>query len=130
MLGRLEAVGSVMAAAGLGLFVLAGVLTGYLPVSHLAKLEYKTLEEVAPDPSPEFLDLAARYPESFQRAFGEPTAEFAHEEVHDVNVYEWVAWTPMLVMILVLGVYPNLIFQVMDPAVDVALQAIGQRPGG
>ena len=34
----------------------------------------------------------------------------------------------MLIMIVVLGVYPNLIFQVMDPAVDVALQAIGQRP--
>ena len=50
--------------------------------------------------------------------------------MHDVNVYEWVAWTPMLVMIVVLGVYPNLIFQVMDPAVGVALQAIGQRPGG
>jgi hypothetical protein len=75
VLGRLEAVGSVMAAAGLGLFVLAGVLTGYLPVSHLAKLEYKTLEEVAPEPSPEFLDLAARYPESFRRSFGEPTAD-------------------------------------------------------
>jgi len=64
-----------MATAGIGLFVLAGVLTGYLPVSHLAKLEYKTLAEVAPDPSPEFLDLARRYPEPFRRAFGEPNGD-------------------------------------------------------
>src|SRR5690349_11936225 len=64
-----------MVAAGLGLFVLAGALTGYLPVKHLSKLEYKSLEEVAPEPSSEFLDLARRYPDAFKKAFGEPTAE-------------------------------------------------------
>ncbi len=36
-----------MAAAGMGLFALAGVLTGYLPVHHLSKLQYKSLEEIA-----------------------------------------------------------------------------------
>jgi cbb3-type cytochrome c oxidase subunit II len=71
----MEHAASVMIAAGLGLFVLAGVLTGYLPVKHLSRLEYKTLEEVAPEPSPEFVDLSKRYPEAFQKAFGEPSAE-------------------------------------------------------
>ena len=52
----------------------------------------------------------------FQRtSFGTPTEEFADEDVHDVHVTEWIAWLPMLVPILVLGVFPNLIFQVTDP---------------
>ena len=33
---------------------------------------------------------------------------------------EWIAWTPMLILILVLGVYPQLLFKVIDPAVDAA----------
>ncbi len=75
----MERAASVMIAAGIGLFALAGVLTGYLPVSHLAKLDYKTMEEIAPEPSPEFIDLSKRYPESFKKAFGEPTPETFRE---------------------------------------------------
>jgi hypothetical protein len=63
-----------MIAAGLGLFVLAGFLTGYLPVSHLAKLDYKTLDQIVTEPSLEFIELSKRYPEAFKKAFGEPTA--------------------------------------------------------
>jgi cbb3-type cytochrome oxidase cytochrome c subunit len=74
----METVASVMIAAGLGLFVLAGFLTGYLPVSHLARLEYRTLDEVAPEPSLEFIELSKRYPDAFKRAFGEPTKESFH----------------------------------------------------
>jgi NADH-quinone oxidoreductase subunit M len=44
-------------------------------------------------------------------------------DIHDVNIYEWIAWTPMLVAILVLGVYPQLLFEIIDPAVNVALKA-------
>jgi NADH-quinone oxidoreductase subunit M len=52
----------------------------------------------------------------FQRtAMGEPKAEFADEHIHDVHVTEWIAWLPLLVLILGLGVYPHLIFQVTDP---------------
>jgi NADH-quinone oxidoreductase subunit M len=86
----------------------------------------------------------------YQRtAFGEPKAEFAghddhgaghdgahgegddeHDEdhssdIHDVNVYEWIAWTPFLVAIVVFGVYPQLMFRIIDPAVQVALSAFG-----
>jgi NADH-quinone oxidoreductase subunit M len=65
----------------------------------------------------------------YQRtAFGEPKEEFApghgHDaDIHDVEAPEWIAWTPILIAIVVLGVYPNLLFQVMDPAVNVALAA-------
>lgn len=75
----MERAASVMIAAGLGLFFLAGLLTGYLPVHHLAKLDYKSIEQVAPDPSPEFIDLSKRYPEAFKKAFGEPTGESFRE---------------------------------------------------
>jgi NADH-quinone oxidoreductase subunit M len=65
----------------------------------------------------------------FQRvAFGEPKPEFAgdghgHNDhaFHDVNKFEWFAWTPLLIAILVFGVVPNLMFKVLDPAVQVVL---------
>jgi len=65
----------------------------------------------------------------FQRvAFGEPKPEFAgdghgHDDYafHDVNKFEWFAWTPLLIAILVFGVVPNLMFKVLDPAVQVVL---------
>jgi NADH-quinone oxidoreductase subunit M len=123
------------AMASLGLPGLAGfwgefpaILSAYNPAAALSEETFRTFMVIAAVGTV----LAAAYLLwLYQRtAFGEPTAEFAHEKVHDVNTFEWIAWTPMLIMILVLGVYPNLIFQVMDPAVDVALQAIGQRPGG
>ena len=66
----------------------------------------------------------------FQRvAFGEPKAEFAggphgaddhgsgHAQFEDVNKFEWIAWTPLLIAIVVFGVVPNLLFSMIDPAV-------------
>ena len=76
----------------------------------------------------------------YQRtAFGEPTAEFsgghghghghgdddAHSDIHDVNTFEWIAWTPLLIAIVVFGVYPQLMFKILDPAVGVTLKAFG-----
>ena len=67
----------------------------------------------------------------FQRiAFGEPAAEFAaghghDEDIHDVNKFEWIAWSPLLIAIVVFGVYPQLMFKVLDPAVGVTLKAFG-----
>jgi NADH-quinone oxidoreductase subunit M len=54
----------------------------------------------------------------FQRvAFGKVHAEFADRHVHDVHGPEWIAWTPILALIVALGVYPNLVFKITDPAV-------------
>jgi cytochrome c oxidase cbb3-type subunit 2 len=78
-MSRMETGASVMVAAGLGLFVLAGFLTGYLPVSHLARIEYSSLDKVAPTPSPDFIELSQRYPQAFKAAFGEPTKEAFHQ---------------------------------------------------
>ena len=46
-----------------------------------------------------------------------------HSDIHDVNIFEWAAWIPLLAGIVVLGVYPQLLFKVIDPAVKVALKA-------
>jgi NADH-quinone oxidoreductase subunit M len=55
----------------------------------------------------------------FQRtAFGVPKDEFAAAHIHDVHVAEWIAWTPLLLGIVALGVYPNLLFHVTDGAVQ------------
>jgi NADH-quinone oxidoreductase subunit M len=47
------------------------------------------------------------------------------EEIHDVTMFEWIAWTPLLAAILLFGVVPNLLFKVIDPAVASILTNIG-----
>ena len=85
----------------------------------------------------------------YQRtAFGEPNPEFmSHgdpaptlsaagnadhhdDEIHDVTTLEWIAWTPFLVAIVVFGVYPQLMFQIMDPAVELLVQTIEAGAAG
>src|SRR5215218_5922635 len=58
-------------------------------------------------------------------AFGTPKEEFADERVPDVHWPEWLAWTPLLLMIIALGVYPNLVFGITDEAVGAATAAFG-----
>ena len=43
---------------------------------------------------------------------------------HDVTLPEWLAWTPLLVGIVVLGIFPNLIFHMTDDAVGSALRGV------
>ena len=128
------------AMASLGLPGLAGfwgefpaLLSAYTPAAGLSLALFRTLLVI----SAVGTVLAASYLLwLYQRtAFGEPTAEFsghmqhAHsvgaaanddhdDDIHDVTIFEWLAWTPLLVAILVLGVYPQLLFKIMDPAVD------------
>ena len=75
----------------------------------------------------------------YQRtAFGEPNPEFTshghghghghgddHDEIHDVNMFEWIAWAPLLIAIVVFGVMPNLMFKIIDPAVATIVAGIG-----
>jgi NADH-quinone oxidoreductase subunit M len=128
------------AMASLGLPGLAGfwgefpaLLSAYTPAIGLSEQLYRTLLVIAAIGTV----LAASYLLwLYQRtAFGEPTEEFSghgghahaagaaanpdhHDDIHDVTIFEWLAWTPLLISILVFGVYPQLLFKVMDPAVD------------
>lgn len=55
-------------------------------------------------------------------AFGEPSEEFVNDpNIHDATKFEYIAWAPMLVLIVVLGVFPNLLFSTTDPAVEKSL---------
>ena len=51
------------------------------------------------------------------------------DEIYDVTPIEWVAWTPFLVFIVVFGVYPQLMFQVIDPAVTDMVARLGETLG-
>ncbi|MGI9607535.1 MAG: complex I subunit 4 family protein [Acidimicrobiales bacterium] len=52
-------------------------------------------------------------------AFGTPPEEFADDpHIVDTNRDEWLAWAPMLALILAFGLFPGLIFNVTDPAVE------------
>jgi NADH-quinone oxidoreductase subunit M len=128
------------AMASLGLPGLAGfwgefpaILSAYSPATGLSQPLFRTLMVIAAVGTV----LAASYLLwLYQRtAFGEPTEEFSghgahahaagaaanaehHDDIHDVTIFEWIAWVPMLVAIVVFGVYPQLMFEVMDPAVD------------
>jgi NADH-quinone oxidoreductase subunit M len=46
-------------------------------------------------------------------------------DIHDVSVVEWIAWTPFLLAIVVLGVVPALMFDVFDPAVTQLVEQVG-----
>ena len=67
----------------------------------------------------------------YQRtAFGVPKPEFEHDEhIHDVSWPEWIAWSPLLILIVVLGVYPNLIFRVTDGSIVHVAQSIAAATG-
>ncbi len=67
----------------------------------------------------------------YQRtAFGVPSAEFENDEnIHDVELPEWIAWTPLLILIVVLGVYPNLIFKITDGTIVNVAQSIAAATG-
>ena len=58
-------------------------------------------------------------------AFGTAKDEYAGTAMKDVTVAEYLAWTPLLVLILALGVFPNLVFRITDGAVVQAVSAFG-----
>jgi NADH-quinone oxidoreductase subunit M len=63
----------------------------------------------------------------YQRtAFGTPKEEFANDpHIHDVETPEWIAWTPLIVLIVVLGFVPAIIFNVTEPAVSLIARTVG-----
>jgi NADH-quinone oxidoreductase subunit M len=60
-------------------------------------------------------------------AFGTPSEEFADDpEIHDMVPTEWISWTPLLVLILVFGFVPGIIFGITDPAVVEGLKELAR----
>ena len=67
-------------------------------------------------------------------AFGTPSEEFENDpHIHDTVFTEWVAWVPLLILIVVLGFLPGLVFDVTNGPVTVvadALEAAGNAAAG
>ena len=123
------------AMASLGLPGLAGfwgefpaILSAYNPAEGLSEAVFRTYMVVAAIGTV----LAAGYLLwMLQRtAFGTPKAEFADEHIHDMHVPEYIAWVPMLILIVVLGIFPNLVFGITDDAVQTSLAGLRALAGG
>jgi NADH-quinone oxidoreductase subunit M len=61
-------------------------------------------------------------------AFGTAKPEFEHSHIHDLHVPEYVAWVPLLLAIVVLGVYPHLLFNMTDKAVTLVTHGVSALP--
>jgi NADH-quinone oxidoreductase subunit M len=117
--------------ASLGLPGLAGfwgefpaILAAYDPAVGLNVALFRTLMVIAAVGTV----LAAGYLLwLYQRtAFGTPSEEFANDpNITDMNKFEWIAWSPILAGIVILGFFPGLIFNVAGPAVEVIARSVG-----
>ncbi|MGF1599774.1 MAG: NuoM family protein [Acidimicrobiales bacterium] len=62
-------------------------------------------------------------------AFGTPSEEYADDpHIHDTVFTEWVAWVPLLILIVLLGFVPSIVFDVTNgpaSAVGEVFQALG-----
>ncbi len=67
----------------------------------------------------------------FQRsAFGEPKPEWEGHVIADVNRYEWAAWTPLIIAMVLFGWVPGLIFGVVDDVSIGIAESISAAVGG
>jgi NADH-quinone oxidoreductase subunit M len=67
----------------------------------------------------------------YQRtAFGRQKSEWDGHEFHDVGTAEWIAWTPLLIAIVVFGVVPSLLFNITDNAVSTLITHVNSVIGG
>ncbi|HEX4818805.1 MAG TPA: NADH-quinone oxidoreductase subunit M [Acidimicrobiales bacterium] len=123
------------AMASLGLPGLAGfwgefpaILSSYEPAAGLSSPLFRTYMVVAAFGT---VFAAGYLLWLLQRtAFGVPKDEFADHHFHDVELPEWFAWVPMLLLIVVIGFYPNFVFHVTDPAVHTVLNGVNQLAFG
>jgi NADH-quinone oxidoreductase subunit M len=122
------------AMASLGLPGLAGfwgefpaILSAYNPMGGLSESTFRVFMVIAGIGTV----LAAGYLLwMLQRvAFGTPKDEFKDAHIHDVHGPEWIAWVPLLALIVAFGVFPNLLFRVTNPAVCKSTAAVATAIG-
>ena len=49
--------------------------------------------------------------------FGDAPAKWLNADLKDVDAYEWIAWAPLVVAIIAVGVYPNVVLGATNDAV-------------
>ncbi|WP_419930659.1 complex I subunit 4 family protein [Candidatus Poriferisodalis sp.] len=110
---------AISAMASLGLPGLAGfwgefpaILSAYNPGAGLSEETFRTYMVIAAVGT---VFAAGYLLWLFQRsAFGEPKPEWEGHTIADVNRYEWAAWTPLIIAMVLFGWVPGLIFGVVD----------------
>jgi NADH-quinone oxidoreductase subunit M len=55
---------------------------------------------------------------------GEPNAEWEGHEFHDADRFELMAWVPLIVLIVVIGFYPKVIFDSTTDAVTSLVEMV------
>jgi NADH-quinone oxidoreductase subunit M len=117
------------AMASLGLPGLAGfwgefpaILSAYNPAPGLSAPLFRTYMVIA---SVGTVFAAGYLLWMLQRvAFGTVKEEWEGHHIGDMHWPEWVAWAPLLAAIVVLGIVPNLLFKLTDPAIQSLTAAI------
>src|SRR5215211_7752796 len=112
------------AMASLGLPGLAGfwgefpaILAAYQPADGLSEATFRAYMAVAAIGT---VFAAGYLLWMLQRvAFGTVKPEFENSHIHDLHIPEYIAWVPLLVGIVLFGIFPHLLFDIIDPAVNV-----------
>ncbi len=115
--------------ASLGLPGLAGfwgefpaILSAYQPADGLSELTFRVYMAVAAIGT---VFAAGYLLWMLQRvAFGTVKPEFENAHIHDLHIPEYIAWVPLLVGILVFGIFPHLIFHMTDAAVSAVTSGV------
>ncbi|MGH9265512.1 MAG: complex I subunit 4 family protein [Acidimicrobiales bacterium] len=120
--------------ASLGLPGLAGfwgefpaILSAYQPAEGLSETTFRVYMAVAAIGT---VFAAGYLLWMLQRvAFGTVKDEFEKSHVHDVHLPEYIAWAPLLIAILAFGIFPHLLFDITDAAVNVVTSGVSAAEG-
>ena len=126
---------AICAMASLGLPGLAGfwgefpvILSAYNPAAGLSEGTFRTYMVIAAVGT---VFAAGYLLWLFQRsAFGEPKPEWEGHVIADVNRFEWAAWTPLIIAMVLFGWVPGLIFGVVDDVSIGIAESISAAVGG
>ena len=120
--------------ASLGLPGLAGfwgefpaILSAYQPAEGLSETTFRVYMAVAAIGT---VFAAGYLLWMLQRvAFGTVKDEFEKSHIHDVHLPEYIAWAPLLIAILVFGIFPHLLFDITDAAVNTVTSGVNAAEG-
>ena len=59
--------------------------------------------------------------------FGEPSDEWVGHDFHDVDAWEWLAWAPLVIATIAVGIYPRIVLGFTNDAVT---QLVARAFGG
>jgi NADH-quinone oxidoreductase subunit M len=56
---------------------------------------------------------------------GRPKEEWEGHTFKDILAEEWIAWAPLLILIIAVGVYPSILLRITTPAVHAVARLFG-----